>query len=903
MAALILMLLCTLVPSRALAQVVLHKDGLAQAEVADCIIDVESLQDCSFTASEGAPFVFLTDAGGYNELHNNRWHPHFGVYIDYEPKQGEQRIAGSFTLTFDQALLDSEGQRHDLKVEFSNVVAKWRYNTGTGRIQQHLLVISAGSMSLMAEPGALVRNNQPCYRPYFENNFNTLGISCDVTFWNADDASLRYNLFAEDLDQADRFTANTAAACLFGEAWAESYTPSSDFSSYHVSTDSWLATDGTRIYGTQSDNDQSLGRSAFVCTGTMAGAESPLAFTWKGSACATGILQDWAHRIKIKVIGGIGGNIATKAGNGTEIETNESDAWVEAGAVPKNDYTVSATPERGYHIVGMWLDGEPVSDAELQAGTVQLPYITADHEVAVQYEEDPPRQGSVSLEKSSAIPDITDDNPCYELSGAQYGVFSDEECTKTLGTLTTDEGGRSNALELDEGTYYVRETRAPAGFRLDDELHTVEVHDGEDEVLELTDPPLVATVGILALKVDQETGRASAQGGASLAGTEFSVAFYAGHYGAEELPEEAQRTWTIRTDASGHARLDEESLVGGDELYRRDGEIVVPLGTLVINETKAPQGYLLPDGQEARVMRVSADQQSAEVTGIIVPDEGNPTAADPVIRGGLRLKKTDESGDRALTGAVFAIENAGDAPVVIGGRSYPAGEVCLTVESGDDGIAQTGSRALPYGSYHITELKAPVGYAIDGSWSQDVLITEDGAVVDLTSQPARNKRLSAGVVITATKTFDGSSQGRSLEDGMFSFELLDEQGRVLQTKTNDGTGKIVFDTLGFDADDAGRSFSYTVREARGSDSDIVYDEHVEELVIDVRMEGEDALVAELSCDEDGISFHNSTVGPVEMPVTGQAGVRMAVPGVVMALAAGGTLIGRRRSMGSRWRRR
>ena len=903
MAALLLTLLFALTPTRALGQVVLHKDGLAQAEVADCIIDVESLQDCSFTASEGAPFVFVTDAGGYNELHNNRWHPHFGVYIDYTPRQGEQRIPGSFTLTFEKALLDSEGQRHDLKVEFSNVVAKWRYNTATGRIQQHLLVISAGSMSLMAEPGALVKDNQPCYRPYYENNFNTLGISCDVTFWNADDKSLRYNLFAEDLDQADRFTANTAAACLFGEPWAESYIPSSDFSSYHVSTDSWLATDGTRIYGTQSDNDQSLGRSAFVCTGTMAGAENPLKFTWKGSACATGILQDWVHRIKIKVIGGIGGSIATKAGNGTEIESNEDDAWAETGAVPKNDYTVSATAARGYHIVGMWLDGEPVSDEELQASTVQLPYITADHEVAVQYEEDPPRRGGVSIAKTSAVPDITDDNPCYELAGAEYGVYADEDCTRSLGTLTTGDDGRSDALELDEGTYYLRETHAPTGFALDDEVHAVDIQDGEDCVLELCDPPLTSSVGVIALKVDQETGRATPQGGARLAGTEFSVAFYAGHFDEDELPDEPRRSWTIKTDATGCASLAEDALVGGDELYRCDGRVVVPLGTLVISETRAPEGYLLPDDAEPTIMHISADQETMQVTGIATPDEDSPTAADPVVRGGLRLKKTDEAGDRALAGAVFAIANASEAPVVIGGRSYPTGEVCLTVESGEDGIAQTGSRTLPYGSYHITELKAPAGYAIDSSWSQDVRIVEDGSVMDLTSQPARNKRISAGVVITATKTFDGASQGRSLEDGMFSFELLDEQGNVLQTKTNDAAGKVVFDTLGYDAEDAGRSFHYTVRETRGSDSEIVYDEHVEELTVNVRMEGDDALIAELSCDDDGVSFHNSTVDPVDMPLTGQAGERVALPGAVMALAAGGTLFGRRRSMAARWRRR
>lgn len=83
-----------------------------------------------------------------------------------------------------------------------------------------------------------------------------------------------------------------------------------------------------------------------------------------------------------------------------------------------------------------------------------------------------PYSGYVQLMKTSANPSITDGNSCYSLAGAVYGVYTDLSFTNQIGTLTTDEWGNSNLLEVAAGTYQVRETVAPQGYALDDNVYS-----------------------------------------------------------------------------------------------------------------------------------------------------------------------------------------------------------------------------------------------------------------------------------------------------------------------------------------------------------------------------------------------------------------------------------------------
>ena len=68
-------------------------------------------------------------------------------------------------------------------------------------------------------------------------------------------------------------------------------------------------------------------------------------------------------------------------------------------------------------------------------------------------------------------------------------------------------------------------------------------------------------------------------------------------------------------------------------------------------------------------------------------------------------------------------------------------------------------------------------------------------------QPAKAK-------ISASKILEGAE----LKNGEFNFQLLDETGKVLQTKQNAADGTVTFDDISYSSEDAGKTFHYTIKE-------------------------------------------------------------------------------------------
>lgn len=900
---LLLATLFSLAPSTpAYAAVTLTKDGIASASKADCVIDIDSLQDFDFSTTNNS-FQVKREAGTYKQKDQDADRIIYGVYYVNTPRAGESTLSGSFELVWHDALLDSSGNRHDLHAKFSNIHVKWKSNPNVGEVSQQLLTISNTYIRIISDPGCLIKWNsstgayEGVYDPWESGTVNPLGVSCDVTFWNGDDSSLKYNLFACDIDQPDRFTGTTIGSCSFDGAWAESFVPGSSFSVFHTQQSTWLTTNGTRISGTKTDDDENQNRSAFVSLGTMQGSSNPLSFTWKGSMCSTRILQDWSHTLRTRVIGGVGGTIYTKTDNQTLIKDNTLSTWNSTSTVPKNSYLVTATPDEGYHVDGMWLDGELVSDEEIAAAAVSVPNVNANHTVSVRFAKDAPQTGLVALTKVSAASSITDDNSCYSLEGAVYGVYADAECTVLEGTLTTNAQGTCEALEIEVGSYYLKENQASHGYACSDEVSPIEVTAGETTTVTMQEIPLVTSVDALVQKVDAATGSDSPQGAATLEDAEFTVRFYAGDYDKNSLPSSATRAWVLRTDEHGRAALSGDYKASGDEFYILNDQVVIPLGTLSLQETKAPNGYLRPQ-TEPLVYSVHLNQDGTAVEGIPTPTVENPTTEEQIIYGGLKVKKTSKADNTPLAGATFAIKSDNIYPVIIAGHSYARGDVCLVIESQEDGIASTDAHALPFGSYIVYEQQAPTGYATDTTWRKTVLITVDGLIVDLTDQPLRNERITTQVPLVATKTFDGASQGMTLEEGMFSFALYNQSGEPLQTKTNDANGRITFDPLTFDRSDLNKEHVYTIREVTGDDDLIVYDSHIETIRITLAEEDDGTLTPTVRIDDDGLTFHNEVAPDIDLPMTGRSGSKWAGMGAVLALVASGIAgyrIQRRRS--------
>ena len=265
-------------------------------------------------------------------------------------------------------------------------------------------------------------------------------------------------------------------------------------------------------------------------------------------------------------------------------------------------------------------------------------------------------------------------------------------------------------------------------------------------------------------KVDSQGAQVSdwdAQGNATTAGAQFTIRFYEGVAAdsIEQLPSSPTRTWVIQTKVGTNgdvrAALSDEYKVSGDDwYYDNDGSISLPIGSFTVQETKAPEGYVMSDSSVHLGQVTAGDDGIANIDKIgnwsKVFDQKDAGAglavADDVVRGGAKFAKVDSErdaavpqGDATLAGAEITITNASANAVQVDGTWYQPGEDVLTITTGEDGTAQTATDALPYGSYTARETKASEGYLLNSSWSKTFSVTDQGAIADCTDSPVEQQ--------------------------------------------------------------------------------------------------------------------------------------------------------------------
>lgn len=282
-------------------------------------------------------------------------------------------------------------------------------------------------------------------------------------------------------------------------------------------------------------------------------------------------------------------------------------------------------------------------------------------------------KGKLKLKKASSNPGISENNPCYSLEGATYGVYSDSGCTQQVGTLTCNASGDSNVIDIAPGTYYVKETKAGKSYALDEGIHQVNVSGGQTATVNVTDAPQNDPADMLVAKVDSETGKASPLGAGTLAGAEFTVKYYDGFYTQENLPEKATRTWVLKTDENGRTSLARVTLdkdkyfVSGDSFYTStNGNITLPIGTVTVQETKAPSGYLLSDNS-VYIQQITSNTTTERVTTFVEPSEEAPTVREQVKRGDIAFNKVHGEDMTGLAGVPFKItsKTTGESHIAI----------------------------------------------------------------------------------------------------------------------------------------------------------------------------------------------------------------------------------------------
>ena len=277
---------------------------------------------------------------------------------------------------------------------------------------------------------------------------------------------------------------------------------------------------------------------------------------------------------------------------------------------------------------------------------------------------------------------------------------------------------------------------------------------GETATLKVSDTPKSTDILIELFKIDMETQKDNPQGNASLDGAEFTWKYYDGFYNKDNLPSEATRTWvtkTISEESNGEihyvTKLAEAYKVTGDDFYMHGDTVVLPLGTLTVEETKAPNGYLLDGaymqaGDKSEQIKGLYVTQIAEDGDIAVLAGSNQfSVSDKVIRGGVKIQKRDletgetrPQGSAMLKDAAFDIISLNDHKVLVEGKLYKKNEVVKTIHTNIEGIVATSNDVLPYGKYRIEESKSPNGYLVDGAKAIEFEIKENGQIVDLTDE-------------------------------------------------------------------------------------------------------------------------------------------------------------------------
>lgn len=410
------------------------------------------------------------------------------------------------------------------------------------------------------------------------------------------------------------------------------------------------------------------------------------------------------------------------------------------------------------------------------------------------------KHGDVSVQKKSAIPALTDNDGRYTLAGAHYVIYADGACTTRvpdIEDLVTNEQGATNVVNIEVGTYWIKETVAPAGYAVDDEAHEITVTHDQDNVITLSDYPSAREVGPLVNKHDLLMGHV-AQGDATLSGAQFLVRYFPGTYDLATLPTRPMLSWTFKSDEDGLVLADEGHKIDGDELATRaDGTVILPSGTYAIQETQAPEGYHLEGWRPGAV-----PSYQAPIHLVVVDDVREyelQTIDDDVIRGGVRLQKLDAEtqkrpqGDATLEHTKFDILLDGPQPINIDGVTYQPGSVVKTLETNGKGMAQTGPRELPYGSYVVRESEHPEGYLTNETYEEAFQIRSDGVIVDLVDEPCVDYVCRGGLRIAkvSRETSQPSNQGAArFERAVFAVTLESEQP-VIVNGTSRRRGDIV----------------------------------------------------------------------------------------------------------------
>ena len=396
--------------------------------------------------------------------------------------------------------------------------------------------------------------------------------------------------------------------------------------------------------------------------------------------------------------------------------------------------------------------------------------------------------GWIDLIKKSANEGITNNNGCYSLEGAVYGIYSDGV---KVDEITTDKNGYAKSSILPVGNYTVKEITASTGYDLDEETHNVTIVKDQTVRANSDETPGNDPIGIEIVKNDAET-LGMPQGDATLEGAEFTVKYYDGYYTKDNLPSKATRTWVLKTKKLSNGKyiaglLKQYLVEGSDELYEQDGTYVLPLGTISVEETKAPKGYLLKGNtlnvtdtatgttstveDTTYVAQITKEYQGAKLqfgndANQMVVTEKVKKQKIQIFKSGYRNGMSEVV--KGLQGAEFTFKLKSEVDHV----GWDNATVYDTITTDERGWAIT--KDLPYGEYLVRETVTPKDFYTNPDFT--VSITQDTSEIKKDEDKVKKVILNNRPVETQLKLVKQDEEsGKTVSLNSASFKIVADE--------------------------------------------------------------------------------------------------------------------------------
>ena len=374
--------------------------------------------------------------------------------------------------------------------------------------------------------------------------------------------------------------------------------------------------------------------------------------------------------------------------------------------------------------------------------------------------------GSLELIKSSANQTITNGNSCYSLKGAVYGLYQNGI---EIARKTTDVNGYAKFENVTAGNYDLKEITPPKGYALDKRTYPVTINSSQTTRVDVKDYPQSDPVSILLGKVDKDTTQNMPQGSASLEGAEFTIKYYAVHSDKDpaESGKKPVRTWVLKTNKDGKTAMVDSLKVSGDEFFKTSqGYNTLPLGTITIQETKAPKGYLLNEEIFVRQITSKGTTEGVETYNM-------PTIEEEVIRGDIQLVKYGENNDEPGDSGADIKKPLKDIKFHLTSKTNGDVYTIITDENGFASTKQFGNSErgnLPFDTYTVTEESPYPEYDIIAPF--EVTVDEEGKTY---SYILRNDTVDAPLSVQKVD----KETGKVIPIAGAQFQILDENKKPI----------------------------------------------------------------------------------------------------------------------------